>query len=55
MLSANRTPHGRDYYPQGADAINRAMDEHASRLKTALADVRRELEEILSHILEAGR
>lgn len=47
-------PHGRDYYPQGADAINRAMDEHASRLNR-LADVRRELEEILSHILEAGR
>jgi hypothetical protein len=45
-------PNGRDYYPQGSDAINRAMDEHASRLNR-LAGVRRELEDVLSHILEA--
>ena len=25
-------PNGRDYYPQGLDAIDRAMDEHFARM-----------------------
>jgi len=28
---AQTTPHGRDYYPQGPDAINAALIEHRSR------------------------
>lgn len=36
-------PNGRDYYPQGPDAINQAQDEHRARLQK-LQDVREELE-----------
>ena len=46
-------PNGRDYYVQAPGNISRAMDEHRSRLDR-LADVRRELEDILSHILDAS-
>ena len=28
----NASPNGRDYYPQGADAIKLAIDEHAARV-----------------------
>lgn len=35
-------PHGRDYYPQGDDAINEAIKEHKSRLER-LSSVRDEL------------
>lgn len=38
-------PNGRDYYPQGRNAINDALTEHASRL-SRLASVRSELEQI---------
>jgi hypothetical protein len=35
-------PHGRDYYPQGPDAHDRALGEYNSRLKR-LKDVENEL------------
>lgn len=30
---AKAGPHGRDYYPQGPDAINTALAEHYARLE----------------------
>lgn len=42
-------PHGRDYYPQGPDAINRAIEEHRSRL-SRMESVLKELEDIAAHI-----
>lgn len=36
------TVHGRDYYPQGDGAINRAVAEHRARL-TALGNVKDQL------------
>ena len=41
-------PNGRDYYVQGGDAINKAMDQHEARM-TKLREVINELE----HIAEA--
>ncbi len=38
-------PHGRDYYPQGEDAIMRAREEH-SRWVRSLEAMRKELEEL---------
>lgn len=37
-------PHGRDYYPQGPDALNRAQQEWADRLDV-LVVMREEVEE----------
>jgi len=42
---ANAAPNGRDYYPQGSDAIYRAQDEHSARMKKLL-EVRKELEDL---------
>jgi hypothetical protein len=36
------TPHGRDYYPQGDGAIDRARTDHASRI-AKLAEVQAEI------------
>jgi hypothetical protein len=36
-------PHGRDYYPQGPDAINAAGAQHRARI-AAIASVRLEIE-----------
>jgi predicted protein tyrosine phosphatase len=47
-------PNGRDYYPQGPDAINAAQEEHASRL-AALQRVFDELQELAVHCMEGGR
>jgi hypothetical protein len=44
-------PHGRDYYPQGDDAIQHAVDEYRSRL-AALQGVMTELDAIARHLLE---
>jgi hypothetical protein len=38
-------PNGRDYYPQGPQAINHAVDEHSVRVQK-LVSVQRELEEL---------
>ena len=43
---AEAYPNGRDYYPQGAGAINTAMKEHESRMER-LRSVAKELEEIV--------
>lgn len=42
-------PNARDYYPQGAGAFDRAVDEHRSRL-ARLASVAQELEQIAEHL-----
>ena len=43
---ADASPHGRDYYPQGKEAINKAIDEHVDRL--------RRLEGVLSELVQIG-
>ena len=45
-------PNGRDYYPQGAAAINTAQAEHGDRLNL-LEQVRADLEAIAIHISDA--
>ena len=46
---AAAAPNGRDYYPQGNEAIQHALDEHATRLGY-LETVFAELEAIAQHI-----
>ena len=41
-------PNGRDYYPQGPDAINEAIREHAVRL-LKLEEIHTELTELAVH------
>lgn len=43
-------PNGRDFYPQGANAINVAMEEHRTRVRK-LEEVAKDLEEIALHCL----
>ena len=45
-------PNGRDYYPQGADYINAAMDAHGKRLD-ALQAILADLEALAMHISDA--
>lgn len=45
-------PNGRDYYPQGPDAIRTATIEHGNRLNY-LQIVDRELAELHEHVLDA--
>ena len=47
---ANACPNGRDYYPQGADAVQEALRQHANRLHHLRA-VRDELDEIAETIV----
>jgi hypothetical protein len=42
-------PNGRDYYPQGPDALKTAQAEHKFRLQR-VEDVRKEILEIAEHI-----
>lgn len=42
-------PHGRDYYPQGPDAITRARDQHLARMRK-LQDVCDDLETLAQAI-----
>ena len=42
-------PNGRDYYPQGADAIHLAMNQHAARM-AKLREVAEELREIVESL-----
>ena len=44
-------PNGRDYYPQGDEAIHKATQEHASRLER-LRDINLELRAIIENIQE---
>ena len=46
-------PNGRDYYPQGSNAIVDAMQEHADRARR-IAEIRTEIVEIMAAI-EEGR
>jgi hypothetical protein len=46
---AKAYPNGRDYYPQGADAINKAMREHEARMRK-LKEVQDEIEQIAEAI-----
>jgi hypothetical protein len=48
---AESGPNGRDYYPQGGDAIQAAVEEHRTRL-AALEKVRDELEQLAAHCAE---
>lgn len=47
---AQACPNGRDYYPQGADATQEALRQHANRMHHLRA-VRDELSEIASAIV----
>jgi len=44
-------PNGRDYYPQGPEAIKKALAEHAARLEMVDA-VQREIEMLAERIEE---
>ena len=44
-------PNGRDYYPQGPDATQEALRQHANRLHNLMA-VQKELQEIYEGIAE---
>jgi hypothetical protein len=46
-------PNGRDYYPQGPEAFDRARREHESRL-AGLDKVKREVDELTIAIDEGG-
>lgn len=45
---AKASPHGRDYYPQGGDAFDKARAEHNARLE-ALNKVANELHRLAEH------
>lgn len=47
-------PNARDYYPQGPDAINRAIEEHVERIKR-LESIRQELLLLAKGIDAQGR
>lgn len=46
-------PNGRDYYPQGPDALTQAQAEHESRIDR-IREVRRELYEMMETIMDTG-
>lgn len=48
---AQAAPNGRDYYPQGPDALRAAISEHETRMGL-LVIARRELEKIGEHLGE---
>lgn len=47
-------PNGRDYYPQGPDAIRVAVAEHAARV-AALRDVLADIEALHEHVVNGGK
>lgn len=49
---AGSGPNGRDYYPQGAEAITTALAEHYDRL-AALEKVKEEVLELARHCFDA--
>lgn len=53
LLKHRASPNGRDYYPQGTEAIQRAVQEHESRLDR-LYSVRDEIIAIITHIMRAA-
>ena len=50
---AEATPSGRDYYPQGPDALKRAMVQHEARME-ALRGVLNELQTLVERIDGGG-
>jgi hypothetical protein len=48
---SNAAPNGRDYYPQGGEALRMALDQHCARVRK-LAEVRKELKAIADHIAD---
>jgi hypothetical protein len=44
-------PNGRDYYPQGPDALNEAVREHRERMH-ALMSVQQDMMELAEHVME---
>lgn len=51
---AGSGPNGRDYYPQGAGALEKALDEHSERL-AALEKVKQEVLELARHCVDAAQ
>jgi len=49
---SDAAPNGRDYYPQGPDALRVAQAEHIGRAER-LAGVRKELEELAEQVCRA--
>jgi hypothetical protein len=45
-------PNGRDFYPQGPEALAKAIDEHRDRLRKIQA-VQDELQELIQHAMDA--
>jgi hypothetical protein len=52
--SSRTAPNGRDYYPQGPRALERATEEHLARL-ARLDDVKKEIDELARGIAQLGR
>lgn len=48
----NAAPNGRDYYPQGDNAIQAATVEHSARI-TKVEDVRAEIYRLMEHVVDA--
>jgi hypothetical protein len=48
---AEATPNGRDYYPQGGDAMTNALSEHAARMKS-ISLVADEMLALAEHVME---
>ncbi len=48
MALSMTAPNGRDYYPQGPEAIDRAISDHCAR-QAALASVFDQLQELSAH------
>jgi hypothetical protein len=51
-LENHGAPNGRDYYPQGPDAIQTAQREHAARI-AKVAEVLHDIEALAEHAAEA--
>ncbi len=51
---AEAEPNGRDYYPQGLQALRYAINEHQSRLER-LESVKNEIGALILAIYEAGK
>lgn len=48
-LLEEASPHGRDYYPQGPQALTAARAEHVTRLEV-LHGVQKELQQLIEHV-----
>ena len=48
---AKAGPNGRDYYPQGPEAMTQAVEEHRARLES-LRQIHRELQELCIYCMD---